>query len=84
MVWINLALILVYVDVWLKNDLFWIWLWGEFDCGDFLCYWDGPKLAYMLLKNGLSWEFVWKREGKAKTVRAGISKKIGQNLSIKW
>jgi len=26
----------------------------SFGYGDFACYWNGPKLAYMLLKNGLS------------------------------
>ena len=82
MVWINLALSLVYMGIWLKNDMFWIWLWSEFECGDFVCCWDGPTLAYMHLKNCLSWEFMWKREGKAKTVRAEIFKKTGQTFSI--
>ena len=84
MVWINLALSLCYVGVWLKNDLFWIWLWSEFECGDFVCYWDGPKLAYMLLKNGLSWEFMWKEEEKSKTVGARNFRKTGQSLKLNW
>jgi len=58
MVWIKLALSLIYVGIRLKNDLYWTWLWSKFECGDFVWCWDGPKLVYILLKNGLSWEFV--------------------------
>jgi len=59
----------------LKNDLYWIWFWSEFECGDFVGCWDGPKLVYMLWRNGLSGEVVQQREGKVKTVRLKISEK---------
>ena len=66
MVWIKLALSFVSVCIWLKNDLYWIWLWSEIGCGNFEWCWDGSKLVHMLLRNDLSLGFAWKEGEKLK------------------